>query len=1165
MDHIAYLSQEIGPRPAGTEEEQQAALYITDRLQKDAHLSTVIEDFTCNANPLMSKIICYSVAVVACLLAVFLPIAAIPAIIAAALAAVVFALESFDHPALSQLFMKGVSQNVVAKYEPTYSSEGAGARRRKVIVVANYDSGKVRRDLAAPLLPLHRPLQYAVLGSMIAMPIVLLLRTLFFQEGVMGIVSMVIALALAVIIAVPLAFAIIEKFAAFNEAANSNASGVAVMLEVARRLGNGEVSASPLNQEGMVHGEAAARAAGVVPEGATLSYETSDGEQVDGLTAAKAAIAVMTGEAQRGDRAYDIAANLVQVKSKPIIPPTSADVSRARQDAKEALSGIPAETIAAAVAKAEQSEVSAEDAMHDNTPIEGVEMAAENAAEEAEAAPAPAVKKTVPDWYKKATQKARAKEANAADNAEDQSYRSRFADFPSSSDEEVEEPSSAAASLEIDGSDEVNVPVFASAAVPSAGEGDLAAADAPAPSPVFDEAMSQPEQVQGATAAMAPAAAPQAAAPGVTVESAAASDAAPIAVQYENAEEEPAPTVPSFAANAAKAQAAAVQAESLVPDATTAMPAVVSGGNLDLDALRAMAQTNVAAQADQGAVADQQSASVQEEPALDPAAASAATTRLPQMMYYTPPAQRAEVMQDRAQKNRVVVSAGADDELSAAYSVDAAEDARAQAAVNSALSQAPVHEADLHQGGAYWEGDAAQAAVPTAQPEAPAPAGRTISANIPMVDLPAITLPPITPPEPKPVLFDDLRQRAPLAHVADAQGKTAAKNLLATTLPSISSDVAGATVAMTPLDNAPAEDAQHSNVSLTGSFAAVSALGVQPVGDELLQDIDPEDIYVEDADDTVFEEEFTETGAFAGPGYVDMPQSRVGKFFGRFRRKKEEEASAHEWLGVDEDFDARKVGKERGGWESFREEDDWQGGAFNSLKARIANRGGKDDVPVDEREGVASSGNYEDAGMSDASAASVENSFAGPSETDAARQSGHKSPFDGVPLSGNPAEANFEEVQQIYSFAAGDINTEVWFVALGSDLADNGGIKAFLADHASEMRGAVMVNLDSLGAGELSYLEHEGRLKQMTASARMKRFMKKAVQASGINLQPATVNWRESPASYALKHRMQAMTLAGMEGAKPALFGEVDDVLENVDPEQLDRAADVVVELLKNI
>ena len=44
-EHIAYLSQEIGARPAGTEEEQQAALYITEQFQKEAGLPASIEDF----------------------------------------------------------------------------------------------------------------------------------------------------------------------------------------------------------------------------------------------------------------------------------------------------------------------------------------------------------------------------------------------------------------------------------------------------------------------------------------------------------------------------------------------------------------------------------------------------------------------------------------------------------------------------------------------------------------------------------------------------------------------------------------------------------------------------------------------------------------------------------------------------------------------------------------------------------------------------------------------------------------------------------------------------------------------------------------------------------------------------------------------------------------
>ena len=87
-----------------------------------------------------------------------------------------------------------------------------------------------------------------------------------------------------------------------------------------------------------------------------------------------------------------------------------------------------------------------------------------------------------------------------------------------------------------------------------------------------------------------------------------------------------------------------------------------------------------------------------------------------------------------------------------------------------------------------------------------------------------------------------------------------------------------------------------------------------------------------------------------------------------------------------------------------------------------------------------------------------------------------------------------EEIQQIYSFAAGDINTEVWFVALGSELANNGGIKAFLAEHAPEMRGAVIVNLEALGGGTLSYLEREGDLSQAKCSPRMKRFIKKRLR-----------------------------------------------------------------------
>ena len=307
MDHIAYLSQEIGPRPAGTEEEQQAALYITERLQKDAHLSAQIEDFTCNSNALMTPIICYGVAIVAVLLGIILPVIAIPATVLALAAAGIAICEALDHPLLSQAFTKGVSQNIVAKYEPTQSSDAAGSRRRKVIVVANYDSGKVRRETAGVFVRALRPLRYGALGGMVVAAVFTLLRGVVLSEGAASLVLAVLAGVCLIPSAVLLVFALLEKFGPFTEAANDNASGVAVMLEVARRLGNGEVSADA-----------------PIAAGEDVSFVSEKREP------------------------SSISDNLVQLKDGPIV----ADTAQQRKETMAALTGAPEGPLAEVAAKA---------------------------------------------------------------------------------------------------------------------------------------------------------------------------------------------------------------------------------------------------------------------------------------------------------------------------------------------------------------------------------------------------------------------------------------------------------------------------------------------------------------------------------------------------------------------------------------------------------------------------------------------------------------------------------------------------------------------------------------------------------------------------------------------------------------------------------------------
>ena len=1054
MDHIAYLSQEIGPRPAGTEEEQQAALYITERLQKDAHLSAQIEDFTCNSNALMTPIICYGVAIVAVLLGIILPVIAIPATVLVLAAAGIAISEALDHPILSQAFTKGVSQNIVAKYEPTQSSDAAGSRRRKVIVVANYDSGKVRRETAGVFVRALRPLRYGALGGMVVAAVFMLLRGVVLSEGAASLALAVLAGVCLIPSAVLLVFALLEKFGPFTEAANDNASGVAVMLEVARRLGNGEVSADA-----------------PIATGEDVSFVSEKREP------------------------SSISDNLVQLKDGPIV----ADTAQQRKETMAALTGAPEGPLAEVAAKAaelnekhaqEEAAADARAAYEERVRArhEAEAAAAEAAriaeAQAASAAAAAAASRpaSVPDWYKKATEKAREKMAESNEQAAaDDTYRSRFADYPTGAAQATvaAEPATA--------QDEAATPAVVAASEPVVSEPAVPAAPA-------------------------------------------ARAAEPLAASIADGSQEieaPKPSADMYAVKPAEP----VAAEPVIAAA---------------DSAQELTQENQPTQTEIEAVpvfASEERLPEAQQPAADkaPVSPAAATTRLPQMMYYQPPADRSAVQAERATTPRVIV------EATAAEAVDIAVDEK----VAAQQSGVAAYEAAI--AGSVHASEGAEAAAPVQ------PAAKVISANIPVVDLPRIELPPMVAPEPKPISFDELRQRAPLASAAENRGTEAAKSLLSTSVPQIETPAPGATVAMPsmPAVGAGAYEVpsaeQRSNVSLTGSFSAISSIGAEPVGDELLEGVEPEDMYIDDADDSAFQSDFTETGAFAGPGYVEMPQSRVGKFFGKFRRKKkEEEESASEWLGVGDDFDAREVGKARGGWESFRDEDDdWNGGAFSNMRARV----------LGEANGAASADAAEQA---PAPASATPTVPQGASVSSDSFASAYEAALRHAASEGDKIETA-EEIQQIYSFAAGDINTEVWFVALGSELANNGGIKAFLAEHAPEMRGAIIVNLEALGGGTLSYLEHEGDLSQAKCSPRMKRFIKKASQASGVQLASASIDWKESPASYAAKHRMQAVSIVGMDGYAPARYAQANDMVENIDSQSVDAAADFVVELLKNI
>ncbi len=1132
VDHVAYLSQEIGPRPAGTEEEQQAALYITEQIQKDAGLPAVIEDFGGAADADLPRMICCGCTLVFAALSLFVPVLGIPAVIVAFIAGALFVAEALHKPVLSKVFARGVSQNVVAKYEPGYSAEKGGTRRRKVILVSRYDSGKVRAELNTPVVGILPILQWVVLGAMALTPVLLLIRTVFFQNaGGTGDVVLKVLIAIALVAtAIPLVFGILHKTASFNEGANCNASGTAVLLEVARRIGRGRVSEAELaaRAEADIHGEEAAREAGLVPEGAELVYEAQQVKAPEiapqtpeaRLAAAKAAVAALTGKSVNGAYAADLSQNLVQVKEPPVPHPTEEDLRELNGETREAFATIPADTVQEALAKAEAEAHAAADLEAD------AHLAAAGVAAAAVAAvPVERPAGGVPDWFKKAQEKAK------KPRAEKPVQRSRYA---SALDAAVSESAGhfAEASAIVDHKLEESL---------DAGREEIHEIKAP-------QWFTQP---QGE-----PVSSPQADAAGLGDQ--------PAAQSAEVAASVPAQSVAADAAEAAAAHPRTAEPLDLPvfedPFSTSAM-APIDVSDLHLHDVPPMKDLPMPSFLDPR--------KVQEEA-------------------------RAQREADHRTGDRVDVT-------------DAAID--------------PSGRVD------YVQPATPEQPMPVEQAEqADDQLGKTV-AHAPIV------LPDIGVSAAKPAPITELpKQRAPLADV-ETSGKSAAKSLLSM-LPSI--NVEGESADETPVDGtagaisnvdsnkkaslkamlpslsgaisrASSNENRSTNVAAAGSFVPAGATGsFAPVGDELLENVDPDDIYVDDADDSAYDGNFTESGAFAGPGYVEMPKSRVHRLFDRFRKKnKAEEPTPQEWLEVDESFEARAVGAQRGGWESFRGEDgtpalgdpsatvqmDAYDNAYDAYDtyeddgydqpAYLGQDEGFAPVYPPQNQGFAPVNGFDNAGFDedddfDMNDVDELDDFNGKGRSrwqggafstrrmessdlaseDIAEESAHAAA---------PEEAVAEELKQIYQFRNPDIDTEVWFVALGSELAQNAGMNAFLAEHQQDLRGSIIIDLDALGAGELCMLEQEGEYKPVKTSSRMKRYTKKASQATGLSVGTARLQWEESAASFAIRHGFQAMHLVGMDGRKPALYGQADDVLENIDEETLRANADFVMELLKNI
>ena len=124
-----------------------------------------------------------------------------------------------------------------------------------------------------------------------------------------------------------------------------------MLMETAARVGSPTSAVENHEKDPVIHGEEAARVAGVVPDGASVVYETAQapaGSAEARLAQAKAAIAAISGKPVPGAApVFDISENLVQVKDEPLGKPSAEDMQTLREDTSAAFAPKPAEAAAA--------------------------------------------------------------------------------------------------------------------------------------------------------------------------------------------------------------------------------------------------------------------------------------------------------------------------------------------------------------------------------------------------------------------------------------------------------------------------------------------------------------------------------------------------------------------------------------------------------------------------------------------------------------------------------------------------------------------------------------------------------------------------------------------------------------------------------------------------
>jgi hypothetical protein len=144
-------------------------------------------------------------------------------------------------------------------------------------------------------------------------------------------------------------------------------------------------------------------------------------------------------------------------------------------------------------------------------------------------------------------------------------------------------------------------------------------------------------------------------------------------------------------------------------------------------------------------------------------------------------------------------------------------------------------------------------------------------------------------------------------------------------------------------------------------------------------------------------------------------------------------------------------------------------------------------------------------------------------------------------------------------------DTEVMVVATGCEEAGLVGMQKFIRAHLDDLERAWIINIDNVGAGDVSYTTSEGMLLRHKTGKDLVAMATKVAKLPGINVTGRPFRVMSNDTEPVLLRRLDAITVIATRDGVPVNWHWKTDTIENIDPDAVDTAYRFVEALVRRL